>query len=297
MKWVFPAKTFLLGEYSAIIGGPALLLTTTPCFEIHLTQKTTHDGIHADSPAGRFWQKTSMSQSLKWVDPYHNKGGLGASSAQFLGAYHAACYLQSLSPTSQGMLRAYHDITDHNQGIRPSGYDLLAQSSHQCLYIHYQRQQCEIFEWPFEELAFILLHTGQKLATHHHLKTLTLPTNLTSLKETVQLGKRAFETCDPQYLIEAVNAYHTQLHQQHLVSKHSLTEITWLQTLPEVLAIKGCGALGADVLLLLVSKSDFSTLSKKLVSNQRIILATHEQLYKQPVQTTNNLLETLEISA
>ena len=31
-----PGKTFVTGEYLATLGGPALLLTTQPCFELNV---------------------------------------------------------------------------------------------------------------------------------------------------------------------------------------------------------------------------------------------------------------------
>ena len=36
MKWSIPAKTFILGEYAAIAQRSAILVTTTPYFEVKL---------------------------------------------------------------------------------------------------------------------------------------------------------------------------------------------------------------------------------------------------------------------
>ena len=49
--WTIPAKTFLMGEYAALAGESALLLTTTPHFELSLTDNPGLHGIHPDSPA------------------------------------------------------------------------------------------------------------------------------------------------------------------------------------------------------------------------------------------------------
>ncbi len=95
MKWLIPAKTFLLGEYAALAGQSAVLLTTSPCFELSLSKEAGLHGIHPDSPAGRWWKENAQSEvGLQWHDPYQGCGGLGASSAQFLGAYLASMYLQ-----------------------------------------------------------------------------------------------------------------------------------------------------------------------------------------------------------
>ena len=41
MKWRIPAKTFLLGEYAAVAGESAIVLTTSPCFELSLANEAT----------------------------------------------------------------------------------------------------------------------------------------------------------------------------------------------------------------------------------------------------------------
>ena len=51
--WSIPAKTFLVGEYAALKEQSAILLTTTPCFELRLTSQPGLHGIHPQSPAGR----------------------------------------------------------------------------------------------------------------------------------------------------------------------------------------------------------------------------------------------------
>ncbi len=276
MKWSIPAKTFFLGEYAAIAGAPAIALTTTPCFEVTLTDSPGLQGIHPESPAGLFWtQKERTEHGLLWHDPYRGCGGLGASSAQWLGAWFASNHLQKKQPSQDDMLKAYFQSAWQGVGLRPSGYDILAQSLHGCVYIHRQQAQCQIYPWPFDDLAFILLHTGQKLATHQHLQALSLTDKIKQLAEIVQSAKIAFETKDSTRIIESVNAYHQYLLKLDLVASHSLQQIKALQKNPDILAIKGCGAMGADVLLLLVPKhrlADFSMMGLN-------ILATSENIY------------------
>ncbi|AHE68165.1 mevalonate kinase family protein [Legionella oakridgensis] len=297
MKWCFPAKTFLLGEYVAVTGGPALVLTTAPCFEVTLSQETGLNGIHPASPAGRWWTQATMEQGLSWFDPYQNRGGMGASSAQFLGAYYASCYLHNKMPTLMEMHNAYAEVSWNGQGLRPSGYDVLAQSLYGCVYIHHQQHQYQIYNWPFDDLAFILLHTGKKLATHHHLQHASLPEKIIELAGIVESGKRAFESSNGFRLIEAVNAYHEQLMIFNLVAEGSQQYLEWLRQQPGVLAAKGCGAMGADVLLLLVSRTQLSSVLGQLSLQDCDVLATSEDLYTKAGLFENNLLKTLEISA
>lgn len=87
MIWRIPAKTFLLGEYAALAQGSAMLLTTNPCFEFGLCDQNK-GFIHPDSPAGQWLKLQALGDSpTHWFDPYEARGGLGGSSAEFIGAY------------------------------------------------------------------------------------------------------------------------------------------------------------------------------------------------------------------
>ena len=280
MKWSIPAKTFFLGEYAAIAGAPAILLTTTPCFELTLTDEPGLQGIHPDSPAGRLWtQQAHTDRGLLWHDPYNGCGGLGASSAQWLGAWFASHHLHKKPASQDDMLNTYFQSAWQGVGLRPSGYDIVAQSMHGCVYIHRQQTQCQTYAWPFDDLAFILLHTGQKLATHQHLQSATLTHQIEPLVAIVELAKTAFDLADNTRIIDAVNAYHQHLLQYNLVASHSLQLIESLQKRTDVLAVKGCGAMGADVLLVLVSQSKLAEHCDYFTTKGLSVLATSEHLY------------------
>jgi mevalonate kinase len=279
MKWLLPAKTFFLGEYAALFGASALILTTTPCFEMTVTQQTGLVNIHPDSPAARLWAKHGSSNNgLHWHDPYFGRGGLGASSAQYLGAYFASTPKEQQS--SKDMLNKYFESAWQGTGMRPSGYDVLAQSSQECVYIHPNAAQIDSYTWPFADLAFILLHTGQKLATHQHLQKLTVSSQMTQLTTLVDSAQIAFESADSLRIIDAVNAYHACLLQMNLVAPHSLHQIDQLKSNDAVLAIKGCGAMGSDVLLMLLPANKLADQSADLLKNKFTILATSNDLFK-----------------
>lgn len=286
MKWSIPAKTFLLGEYAALSGRSAILLTTTPCFELTLDTQSHLIQVHKDSPAGIWWRNQNKSnKGLLWHDPYHGCGGLGASSAQFLGSYLASCLLNHIQPKLSHLLESYDQVSWNNEGLKPSGYDVLAQSQSGCVFINKQRRQISCHDWPFSDLSFILLHTGMKLATHHHLKDSALPKPIDRLSSLVEHAMEAFNTTHSHQLIQAINAYHQVLHQYDLIAPHSLQLIKQLvHEHREILAIKGCGALGADVILMLIKKTDRLSMKKKLTRSNRFILATEEQLT--PVKST-----------
>lgn len=279
MKWLIPAKTFLLGEYAAVAHGSAIVLTTLPHFEMSLVDKEGLFGIHPESPAGLWWQQQNHHhQGLIWNDPYQGSGGLGASSGQFLACYLASCYLQNILPKLNAMLQAYSKSSWSGKGLKPSGYDVIAQANQGCVFINRQQNIVKSYVWPFADLSFILLRTGVKLATHHHLETASLPQHINELTAVVDKAHQAFIHADSQQLIDCVNEYHRQLKALKLVARHSVELINHLKAFPEIKAIKGCGALGADILLLLTSKQDMLSLKKKLLLNHWSILATEEQL-------------------
>ncbi len=278
MKWQIPAKTFLLGEYSALAGQSAIVLTTTPCFELALTYEKNLNSIHPHSPAGLWWQEQALDHRLAWIDPYQGRGGLGASSAQFLSIYLAVCHLQHKSPTLDDMLKAYHQVAWSGKGLKPSGYDVIAQSQQACVFINQQNQLIESHAWPFADLSFFLLHTGFKLATHQHLQEATLPKQIPILSAIVDAALVSFKKSNSNQLIDCIQAYHNQLSDLNLITEHSFNSIEALKSFSEILAIKGCGALGADVLLIVCATSNKLSLKSKLLDDNWTILTTESEL-------------------
>ncbi|MBI2786829.1 MAG: hypothetical protein HYX60_11245 [Legionella longbeachae] len=282
MKWFIPAKTFLLGEYAALTGASAIILTTAPCFELTLTSQAELSGIHPESPAGLWWQhQQHLMTGLVWKDPYAGRGGLGASSAQFLASYLASCAIKRTEAHLDDMLRAYYEVSWTGKGLRPSGYDVIAQSQKGCVYINKQKNIIDSYAWPFRDLSFFLIHTGIKLATHDHLQEATLPDHIDYLSSLVDKAKLAYEQIDSKTIIATINDYHKKLSELNLVAKHSIKIINQFKKNPEILAIKGCGALGADVILLLTSADKASNLGENLIRENWTILATEKNLYFQ----------------
>ena len=283
MKWSIPAKTFLLGEYAAIAGASAMVLTTSPCFELSLSAQPGLQDIHKDSPAGRYWmQQNHHDVGLQWHDPYRGLGGMGASSAQFIGAYLATQYLQKKIPTQADLLEAYFQCAWQGAGTRPSGYDMMAQSLQGCVYINQQQGDCQTLSWPFPDITFLLLHTGKKLPTHQHLQDLVMPNQLHLLTDIVSSGKQAIESVNSGQMIEAVNAYHQQLMRMKWVADHSIQLIESFNEQGDILAAKGCGAMGSDVLLFLVPTNKEYSIRHHFLTLGWNTLATSANLYDGP---------------
>lgn len=299
MKWQIPAKTFLLGEYIAIAGDPAILLTTTPCFQLECMTAEKNQGIHDQSPAARFWQEHEsalQSHSLHFYDPYEEQGGLGASSAQFLAAFLAYCHLMKKNPSLIDLQNAYYHFAWNKEGLRPSAYDLLAQSENRCVYIRrnnsnsspndankYDINQIHSYDWSFSDIAFVLLHSGHKMATHHHLQSATMPnpSSMLKLKTIVEGARVALEKSDADRMINAIGSYQNELQGQSLTIPATLEKLEDLKKNKKILAAKGCGAMGSDILLLIVEKSELAEQVAYLTTRGFQVRATSQSLYKE----------------
>lgn len=283
-EWHIPAKTFLVGEYSAVASQSAIVITTEPAFKLGLVKTDNsqyNNSIHPDSPAGKFWlNQNFFDYNLEWFDPYQGLGGLGASSAQFIGAYLAACYLKGDEPNLDNLIANYYQAAYSGKGLKPSGYDVIAQYLGGIVYINRQNSQLETLSWPFKELDLILIHTGQKLATHEHLHQADLPSNIKGLSDLADLAYQGLIQADEQKVLDAINGYHSELKQSNLVANHTLKLIEDLNSLPYILAIKGCGALGADIVLIVCAKKESPRLHHEINSRNLKVITDISQIFE-----------------
>ncbi len=259
IKLTAPAKTFIFGEYIALIDGPTLIATTEPFFELRiedsLDEALIH--IHPDSPAGQFYQsekKYFVSKKIEFCDPYEGCGGYGASSAQFLLLYE-----YRYGKTDWKTLRdCYQGFAWNGKGIKPSGADVIAQVTGGITEFCADTQVLKKHMWPFKEAVFSIVHTQKKLATHEHLQTLCASEDkhflaLDDLSDLIQIaaqGIHAFKQQDLDAFIHAINAYQTALEQHGWLAPHSAQLLSEYRAQPHVLAAKACGAMGADTLFL-----------------------------------------------
>lgn len=302
IQFNLPAKTFFVGEYAALYGGPALLVTTTPCFGITWSNKITRHnesrlrGIHPDSPAGRWWLSSKHHRGiLEWQDPYQGRGGLGASSAQFLGAFLASCHCLNQEPQLTDMFNAFQQTCKHEAGILPSGYDVLAQSQNQFVAINRQERVLQTYPWPFADIDFFLVHSGKKIQTHEHLKNIQLHASfIKELSSIAHQTQMAFINTNSNQLIDSINAYSKSLFTNQLVTENTITSLIAFHECEYISASKGCGALGADVLLLITTRNDAAKLEAKLRDEQKLILATSADIYREKPILKNNPQKALD---
>lgn len=283
MIWQIPGKTFLIGEYVALQGGPAIVLTTKPCFTVRLNQTKEMTNIHPASPGGRYWQEKAKDEFPDWhlsfYDPYQGKGGLGASSAQFLGAFWAHYFLKNKNYSASELLRFYAQYTWQGKGTPPSGYDLLAQMKAGCVSIFQEKEVVQSQNWPFPHLSFLLFHSNRKLATHTHLAAFKQRPQCASLFAHAKSAYTAFLAAEESGFLDALRAFAERLNALNLVADHTKLMLAQLKTEPDILAAKGCGALGADILLIITKQSEESKIIQGMERQGWPFLAKSADLY------------------
>jgi mevalonate kinase len=259
-----PGKSFLAGEYLALSAGPALLFMSEPRF--HLSAKVGTGiltGVHQDSPAGKLWakEKSFFSQfDIEFKDAYQGRGGFGASTAQFLAIYAVNAWRESVYHEPQKLLDYKHLLDTYyryawdGQGTRPSGADLIGQLKGSFTFFDKGQGKISITNWPFENLNFVLVHTGNKLPTHEHLKTLKefSPVGLEKAFAQIQEG---FDTRAENTFLAGIQGYAAALKELGFTCEPTLNLLSEIAAIPGVKAAKGCGALGADVLFIIFEKS------------------------------------------
>lgn len=260
-----PSKTFLLGEYLILSGGPSLVVATSPRFSMRVYDaKEKVQNFHPDSPAGRLLQ--SQNHFFEFTDPYSSSGGLGASSAQFV---LAQAFLDP-QMTWQNIYQSYRSqSSSENRYDRPSGGDVVAQVNGGISYFSPDKMQLEKSEWLFDDLDFSLFKTSQKLATHEHLKNtrermlwfqksdLFKPAN-----ESVELAFSSLKSRDSKLFTDAFRSFAAILNELKFVSDMTAELLAKLRANPKVLSAKGCGAMGADVICVLHRPQDRSEIQK-----------------------------------
>lgn len=283
MKIDIAAKTFLLGEYCALNGGPSIIFTHAPSFTL-TTKASTHallEGIHPMSPAGRFYhvhKNAFKDLHIRFTDPYHGKGGLGASTAEFLGLYRILKGEGRGPLILEHLLQAYWDYAYNNKGTKPSGADIIAQANGGLCYFYPNNKECVSFPWPFETLSMILIHTQKKLATHTHLETLDLSNSTDKLNHIVLKAQKTLTQQDENAFIDAIQHFGEELKQYGLVAPHTESILKEISVHPDVLAAKGAGAMGADVVIIFTLKQNEQGLLQWLKEKPWPVIATHEDL-------------------
>jgi hypothetical protein len=148
------------------------------------------------------------------------------------------------------LLEEYRQLSWDGKGFSPSGYDLIAQVHGMICFFQKSKKIIEEYTWPFKEIGFGLLHTGAKVATHQHLQTLK-SFDAALLTPIVESGVNSIQMRNSDQFIESIKNYASAMQSQGLVADTTVQIIKELYTQPDILAAKGCGSLGSDVIFIL----------------------------------------------
>lgn len=285
-----PGKTFLMGEYLALHGGPTLVALTQPCFQMIAQESSGKAGmltsIHPESPAGRFvdlHRKFFGNFDIEFKEAYQSRGGFGASTAQFLAIYSLWVNREGSNLDTKkkidlkDLLEAYKEVAWNGQGMPPSGADLVGQLMGQLTFFEKRRGLVVVKEWPFADLDFVLIHTGNKIATHEHLRALG-DFDSSELEKSFWLAQEAFDQDQSHLFIQAVQNYALALQNLGFTCEPTLNLLRELRALKGVRAAKGCGALGADVVLVVFDKGEDLELHSYCDHKNLSIMASKSQL-------------------
>lgn len=272
------------------------MAATRPRFrlEVSLNGSGSCEGIHLHSPAGRWIRIHSslfQNNEVRFFDPHVGKGGLGASSAQFVAVYawsQIAPHLPAEWPSQllpQDVWKAYRmiaggsnassdfflggdgerriqngDVAEKNQRL-PSGADVMAQWFGGLSLFRSQPLTIKKFVWPFANLTFSLFRTHLKVATHEHLEDLgdVIHPDLETASEE---GILSMEASDEGRFISSIAEFGRLLESRKLVHQGVQPVLARFRENSQILAAKGCGALGADLVVVFHRPAD----QAKLVS-------------------------------
>lgn len=288
MKFSFPSKTFLLGEYVALEGGPALMLGHAPLFEFAFANSKEAQSFtfHQDSPAGAWadiHEEFFANTKIEYLDPHNGAGGFGASTAQFLAVYLYVLSRQNMlrgGGTDLSNLQKWAIVEDYRQlfedeDVPPSGYDLMAQMQKGLTAVHGVQQKTEPVVWPFKDSDILVYKTASKVKTHEHLQDLEISElTLKELTSSVERCLSAIHKKDRADFMEGVKTFAATLQNAGLLAAETAALIQKWNDAEGVLASKGCGAMGADVFVVFVDAT-FKP-PAELAKNLKLIWSTRE---------------------
>ena len=299
MKFFVPGKTFLVGEYAVLLGGASLGLATKPYFEfdylqdvadadLDLKRLKTEKSFHPDSPAGMLVKKHNLKLKFYFKNHYLEQGvlgGFGASTAE---------YLIALTPLLLNCKKSFFDILNEYkdlhvaQNVKPSGNDLAFQYFGQVTLADSALNFYQNFDWIFTNLDFCVISTGQKVPTHQHLADLDL-TRLQDLPALSHQITKVYAENKPDDFIGLMREWCDKLEEKNLTHLHSLHLRKQLEKNENILLVKPCGALGADVMLVFFKRRDGEAVLQYLNEQKIQVMAGSDELSHGFVSQIRNL--------
>ncbi len=265
-------KIFIVGEYAVLAKKPAILAAIGPRFSLTRDQNSNLDSIHEASPAGKLlkWikEKKYPEVGFSFGDPFLGKGGFGASSALFALIYRAYSGHENWSLNWTDILNFYRDMAANQNGVSPSGADLVAQWQGGVSYFNFEESEYQnLSEHFLKNLGADLLvfsatdQANRKVLTHEHIVELekrgifqSTPSWMNRLTEVTLSAREAIQTHDATKLGTCLDLYAEILYSQALESSQTHRERLLLRQQKGVLGVKGIGALQADGIIVLAEQ-------------------------------------------
>jgi len=297
-----PSKTFLSGEYGALLDGPALLINSQPRFQIrfdHFEDKQAFINPIDNEKNPLFAYCAENEEFLfdfdvHFDDPYGGAGGFGASSAQWAALYAFINQFQnpfkSLFDKTQNnydflknldfsfiesFIKKYRSYT--KEKYPPSGYDVISQWIGKIAYIDIKRKILKRMDWPFDDIGFVLAKSPDKVATHEHLKHIGAIPAL-EIETVVHNIQKSLEEKNSNQFVNWVQKNYELFLKTGFVERQAQSRIEALRKMDGVLAVKGCGALGADVFFMVIDMKKWNEFSSNAKILQLPVVATHRTL-------------------
>ena len=260
-----PSKTFLVGEYGVLAGGPALILNTESRFELKVEKSNAVSFFaHEDSPAGQLWQHFSKAVEDKmgalkfsFQDPWQEAGGMGRSGAEFL--LLREWLKQNSFVTKKSLIEDYKKFAKSG-----SGADVLAQACGQVALVEsVAKGEAKTLKWPDWNLSFLVYKTGRKMKTHEHLEKANAKSSSTrtykKLAEIAEGSVEAFRKKSLHTFLNSLTDFSTYQRKSELIDLENYYLLEKIMALPSVYFARGCGAMGFDTFLVFYQKDSEKT--------------------------------------
>lgn len=257
------SKIFLIGEYQVLNGGSALLSVLEPRFRMFVKPGNGNfKGLPQGSPADRYFKKNYdffEKWDFEFEDPHQGCGGFGASTAQIALLQGFKDGFASFQNDSQfnfdlrEIHKSYLEMATSSTGVPPSGADLLAQFQGGLVEVDLGAGKIQRWPWPFANWQVLFFATGKKLATHEHLAELG-ELNLEALRKIYQRAMEALAQGKASEFVKGFSDYQKELADRGWQAPTTTELLSEIHRRSGVIAAKGCGAMGVDVVAVIVDK-------------------------------------------
>jgi hypothetical protein len=271
-----PSKTFLIGEYVALEGGPALVVNTEPRFQLQIFHAgTSHpnslgSGLnlkHVKHPALEHVLSSSFFSDYEmfFSDPFEGRGGLGASSAMIAMAMAFRSWKESGDVDALSLLNELKK----NSHFIGSGYDFCAQLTGGITHIEKNKSICQAAPWPWPSHEVLLLRGPRKTITHEHL--LDAKKDFSLLHKISEKAIVAYARSDFDGFINALDEFANEQIRLGLVIDETVNHVKVLKENSLVRHARGCGAMGSDILLVIVSRDRSESWDQEIKSRFEVL--------------------------